>query len=29
MKLFALLPEPNPRKLGGAPWSAVVQLGRA
>jgi O-methyltransferase involved in polyketide biosynthesis len=29
LKLFALLPEPNPRNPGRAPWSAVVQLGRA
>jgi methyltransferase (TIGR00027 family) len=29
LKLFSLFPEPNPRKLGRAPWSAVVQLGRA
>jgi methyltransferase (TIGR00027 family) len=29
LKLFAILPEPNPRKPGRAPWSAVVQLGRA
>jgi methyltransferase (TIGR00027 family) len=28
MKLFGLLPEPNPRNPGRAPWSAVVQLGR-
>jgi methyltransferase (TIGR00027 family) len=28
MKLFAFLPEPNPRKLGRRPWSAVVQLKR-
>jgi methyltransferase (TIGR00027 family) len=29
LKLFALLPEPNPRKLGRARWSGVVQLTRA
>jgi methyltransferase (TIGR00027 family) len=29
LKLFRLLPEPNPRKPGRTPWSAVVQLGRA
>jgi len=29
LKLFGLLPEPNPRKPGGGPWSGVVQLGRA
>jgi methyltransferase (TIGR00027 family) len=29
MKLFGLFPDPNPRSLGRAPWSAVVQLGRA
>lgn len=29
LKLFALLPEPNPRKLGAARWSGVVQLARA
>jgi methyltransferase (TIGR00027 family) len=29
LKLFAFLPEPNPRSLGRALWSAVVQLGRA
>jgi methyltransferase (TIGR00027 family) len=29
LKPFALLPEPNPRKLGRARWSGVVQLGRA
>jgi methyltransferase (TIGR00027 family) len=29
LKLFGLLPEPNPRKPTGGPWSAVVQLGRA
>ena len=28
LKLFALFPEPNPRKPGRAPWSAVVQLER-
>lgn len=28
LKLFALLPEPNPRKLGAARWSGVVQLTR-
>jgi methyltransferase (TIGR00027 family) len=28
LKLFGFLPEPNPRKPGRAPWSAVVQLGR-
>ena len=26
LKLFAFLPEPNPRNPGRAPWSAVVQL---
>ena len=26
LRLFALLPEPNPRKLGRARWSAVVRL---
>jgi methyltransferase (TIGR00027 family) len=29
LRLFALLPEPNPRKLGKARWSGVVQLTRA
>jgi methyltransferase (TIGR00027 family) len=29
LKLFALLPEPNPRNLGRARWSGVVQLTRA
>jgi methyltransferase (TIGR00027 family) len=29
LKLFRFLPEPNPRKPGRAPWSAVVQLERA
>jgi methyltransferase (TIGR00027 family) len=29
LKLFAFLPEPNPRSLGRALWSAVVQLERA
>jgi methyltransferase (TIGR00027 family) len=29
LKLFSFLPEPNPRNPGRAPWSAVVQLGRA
>jgi methyltransferase (TIGR00027 family) len=29
LKLFGFLPEPNPRNPGRAPWSAVVQLGRA
>jgi methyltransferase (TIGR00027 family) len=29
LKLFAFLPEPNPRSPGRAPWSAVVQLERA
>jgi methyltransferase (TIGR00027 family) len=29
LKLFAFLPEPNPRNPGRAPWSAVVRLGRA
>jgi O-methyltransferase involved in polyketide biosynthesis len=29
LKFFAFLPEPNPRKPGRAPWSAVVHLGRA
>ncbi len=29
LKLFALFPEPNPRKLGRARWSGVVQLTRA
>jgi methyltransferase (TIGR00027 family) len=28
LKLFAFLPEPNPRNPGRAPWSAVVQLAR-
>jgi methyltransferase (TIGR00027 family) len=28
LKVFALLPEPNPRKLGRARWSGVVQLTR-
>jgi methyltransferase (TIGR00027 family) len=28
LKLFALLPEPNPRNLGRARWSGVVQLAR-
>jgi methyltransferase (TIGR00027 family) len=29
LRLFALLPEPNPRKLGRARWSGVAQLTRA
>jgi methyltransferase (TIGR00027 family) len=29
LKLFGFLPEPDPRKPGRTPWSAVVQLGRA
>jgi methyltransferase (TIGR00027 family) len=29
LKLFAVLPEPDPRNPGRAPWSAVVQLERA
>jgi methyltransferase (TIGR00027 family) len=29
MRLFAMFPEPNPRKLGKAPWSGVVVLGRS
>jgi len=29
LRLFALFPEPDPRKLGKARWSAVVQLARA
>jgi methyltransferase (TIGR00027 family) len=29
LKLFAFMPEPNPRNPGRAPWSAVVQLERA
>jgi methyltransferase (TIGR00027 family) len=29
LKLFAYLPEPNPRNPGRTPWSAVVQLERA
>jgi methyltransferase (TIGR00027 family) len=29
LKLFAFLPEPNARNPGRAPWSAVVQFGRA
>ena len=29
LRLFALLPEPNPRKLGRARWSGVVELTRA
>lgn len=28
LKFFSLLPEPDPRRLGHARWSAVVQLGR-
>lgn len=28
LKLFRFFPEPDPRKPGRAPWSAVVQLGR-
>jgi len=28
LKLFGFFPEPNPRKPGRAPWSAVVQLER-
>jgi len=28
LRIFALLPEPDPRKLGRARWSAVVQLER-
>src|SRR6202042_2955457 len=27
LKLFAFLPEPNPRNPGRAPWSAVVKFG--
>jgi methyltransferase (TIGR00027 family) len=29
MRLFALFPEPDPRKLGSAPWSGVVVLGKS
>jgi len=29
LRLFALFPEADPRKLGSARWSAVVQLGRS
>jgi methyltransferase (TIGR00027 family) len=29
LRLFALLPKPNPRKLGRARWSGVVELTRA
>jgi methyltransferase (TIGR00027 family) len=29
LKLFAFMPEPNPRNPGRAPWSAVAQLERA
>ena len=29
LRPFSLLPDPDPRKLGRARWSAVVQLGRA
>ncbi len=29
LRLFTLLPDPDPRKLGRARWSAVVQLARA
>ena len=29
MRLFALLPEPDPRKLGRSPWSGVVLLERS
>jgi len=28
MRLFALFPPPDPRKLGSSPWSGVVVLGR-
>jgi methyltransferase (TIGR00027 family) len=28
LKVFSLLPEPDPRRLGRARWSAVVELGR-
>ena len=28
LRIFALLPEPDPRKLGRSRWSGVVQLGR-
>jgi methyltransferase (TIGR00027 family) len=28
LRLFALLPEPDPRRLGRSRWAAVVQLGR-
>jgi hypothetical protein len=28
LRLFALFPEPDPRKLGKAPWSGVVLLRR-
>jgi len=27
-EIFLLFPEPDPRKLGNARWSGVVQLGR-
>jgi hypothetical protein len=27
MRLFAIFPEPDPRKLGRSPWSGVVLLG--
>jgi hypothetical protein len=29
LRLFTLLPDPDPRKLGRARWSAVVHLERA
>jgi methyltransferase (TIGR00027 family) len=29
MRLFAIFPAPNPRKLGSSPWSGVVLLGRS
>jgi methyltransferase (TIGR00027 family) len=29
MRLFAIFPEPDPRKLGRSPWSGVVLLGRS
>lgn len=29
MRLFAIFPEPNPRKLGRSPWSGVVLLERS
>jgi methyltransferase (TIGR00027 family) len=28
LRLFAMFPEPDPRKLGSAPWSGVVVLGQ-